>query len=421
MLVPALVAAASTMSVAVERPPGAMPGTRAPRLAVATAAGDVLISPDGGVSWHLAARCSMVRAATDPALDSPGAGLHGQLAIESLPEAEVEPGAPSELDEDPHHEDQTRAWSPGPGAPSTCGSPGATISMAWFQEALYVACPGEPLRRWHPETGLRPVITAPTTAGTTGPGAASGADASPAPGQEPSLRDVVAMTGGTALLWLAGSRNELWTLDAGARLTSIGAVPEPVRALARWQGTLVAAGATTVWQGPAPWQPIAPLRACALSASQERLWIAGPEGLTELATDQLRVRSMAPATGVAVHGQDVWLASGRGPLLHTTTTLAHLTAPAPPSDPGAAPGSAPLGTRAYQRAARRARWSRWLPRLVAQIQWTRARGRMAVDTHAPWREPLGAARTRGLTVLVLLSWTLDPDDATTTALQEGIP
>lgn len=415
MLVPTLVAAASVFSVVVEHLPGASDG-QPHRLAVTTTDGDVLISPDRGVSWHLAAHCSLARTAPGGELDLPRRGTQAE------PEPELPPGAEVELDPEPDQDEPPRdhggmhSWSREWVAPSTCEPSRPAVAIAWLEGALYVACPGEPLLRWHEETGVRPVMPA----SIVDPRAASGTDASTASAQISLLRDVAAMTG-DHVLWLASARGELWTLDAGMRLTWIATLPEPVLALARWQRALMAAGATALWQGSASWQAIAPLRACALSASGQGLWIAGPEGLAELAADELRVHAVAPLSGVAVHGQHIWLASGRGPLVHATTSLAHLVMSDPPALPGETLERAPLGDRESRDAPRRARWSRWLPRLVTQIRWTRARERAATNADAPWLEPHAARYTDGLTVLVLLSWSLDPNDTTITALEEGIP
>jgi hypothetical protein len=426
MLVPALFTSAVAVSVALgiqERPP---PATQSVWIAVVTADGNVQVSRDDGASPIVVARCAVppMPAEQDAAYpapapapeatadepdtnDDPFPDLASPAAPLATPSAAIDTGGTQHL-----------AGS----QRSACGLPSPPAQIAWRQDALYVACAHGPVYRWREDTGSWPVLFA----------ARADADAE-LPGPQAAPDRIVAMLGG-ADLRLADASRQLWLLqgdDEGA-LRQLGAVPEPVAALARWQGALVAAGATAVWRrssADASWEPLVTISACALSADRDSLWLAGPAGLVELTGQRVLVHALVPLTGIAVRDGDVWLASARGPLVHAPVATAvgvllsgasRLAGGTPGGDSGV--GAALIDGRWLRAASARARRARWLPEVMAQARWSRSRNGPGSTPAVPWPDdPRPGSHAGELALFLWLTWRLDPDDSAAAAAARSVP
>jgi hypothetical protein len=182
-----------------------------------------------------------------------------------------------------------------------------------------------------------------------------------------------------------------------------------VAALVEWQGALVAAGATAIWQrahAAAPWQPLLPLRACALSAAGATLWLAGPAGLAEITGDLVKVHAITPLTGLAVQDGIAWLASGHGPLARVA--LAATASAMPASIARITSDDRQAVSDDMLHALRiRARWARWLPDVAAQARWSRARDRRDIAPAAPESGGSAGARSGAFAMVIWLTWSLD--------------
>jgi hypothetical protein len=438
MLVPALFSSAVAVSVALGVPERSPPAGHSVWIAVVTSDGNVQVSRDDGAPAIGVARCPVppMRAEQDEAFYGPGPDGAGDepdagedpLLVDFtwLPSPAAPLAAPGiALDTGDTGEAQDRA---GP-ARSVCGLPGPPAQIAWRRDALYVACAVGPVYRWREDTGSWPVRLA-----------SRGAPDPDLPGPQAAPDRIVAMLGG-AELRLADASRQLWLLpqddendenseDDEDGLRHIGAVPEPVTALAEWQGALVAAGATAVWRRPdadAPWEPLVTIRACALSADRDSLWLAGPAGLVELTGQRVRVHALAPVTGIAVRDGDVWLASGRGPMLRApVATAASVLLAGASRLAGVAPGGAAAGVMhgSWLRGMRaRARRAHWLPEVVAQARWSRSHdgpGSTAITPIVPWPDQGPGSHAGELVLLLWLTWRLEVDHSAAAAAR-GVP
>lgn len=440
MFVPALFTSAVAVSIALGFPERSPPGRQAPWIAVLRSDGAVLVSRDGDASAVLVARCPALPGAAgedaawpalEPGPDSTGAAvrsgeepmLEDAFAEHSMAEPTSQPASSSSLD-DPFAEPPAPEPASQPasipaaaggaselagGLRSSCGAPQPPAAIGWSLDALYIACAAGPVYRWRENTGAWPVQLASR--------AEPQADAA---AQRSFTGRVTAILGG-AELRLADADLGLWRLDqARDELRPIGAVPEPVAALAEWQGALIAAGATAVWRSGADgaWEPLVPLVACALSASADALWLAGPAGLVELHGERVRVHALAPATGVAVHAGEIWLASGRGAVVR----VAQEAASALLADASRAPfgGFSGLASGAGVRGTgSRARLARWLPEVTAQARWRRSRTGTA--PLAPALDPGAGEHARELVLVIWLVWRLDPSDPAAEAAARSWP
>ncbi|HWN66759.1 MAG TPA: hypothetical protein VNM90_03915 [Haliangium sp.] len=395
-----------------------------------TSDGDVLVSRNGGLSAIAAARCPVPRrpaeqdaASPVPALASagsePGTGDDPFPELASPAASNMAPGLAPVIASDIDEPGETQPpASPGR---SACGLPQPPAQIAWNRDALYVACTAGPVYRWREDTGSWPVQLA------------SRHERDPALPRPQAVPDrIVALLGGDELQLVDASR-QLWLLEDDEReLRHAGAVPEPVAALAEWQGALIAAGASAVWRRPAAadsWEPLVTVRACALSADRDALWLAGPAGLVELTGPQVRVHAVVPLTGVAIREGDVWLASGRGPVVRAPLAAANamLTA-APRLTPAGDSAIDSVGVTAgamdgqsLRAALARARRARWLPELTARARWSRSLDSPASTSGAPWPEPRPGSHAGGLTLFVWLTWRLDSGDSTATVATGSLP
>jgi hypothetical protein len=425
MLVPALFTSAVAVSVALGSPERPPPASQSVWIAVVTGDGNVQVSRDDGASSIVVARCPVPpMPAEDPAYPAPGpdgAGDELDTSDEPLldlasPAASAAPGASPSAGVDTGGTGGTQRLAGS--ARSACGLPRPPAQIAWRQDALYVACADGPVYRWREDTGAWPVLLA------------SRADP---PGPHAAPDRIVAMLGG-ADLWLADASRQLWLLqgdDEGA-LRQLGAVPEPVAALAQWQGALVAAGATAVWRrsgADTSWEPLVTISACALSADRDSLWLAGPMGLVELAGQRVHVHALAPLAGMAVRDGDVWLATARGPMVRApvATAVGVLLAGASRLA-GVIPGDESSGVTAalmdgpWLRAARaRARRARWLPEVVAQARWSRSRNGPGSMAAAPWPDARPGSHAGELALLLWLTWRLDADDSAAVVAARSVP
>jgi hypothetical protein len=418
MFVHAWFTSAVAMSVAVGLSQRSPPG-QSLWVAAVMADGNVEVSRDGGASAVVVARCparvlpveqdtapSIVDPDPELAADDPDAAAGPLLDLPS-------PSATS-LDLDPGDIDASVLGDPGAApelagaARASCGSAPPPARIAWREDALYVACSAGPVYRWREETGSWPLQLAARAAQD---------DGLPAPMQ---VDRIVAMLGG-AKLRVVDASQRLWMAahdgDDG-ELQQIGTVPEPVSALAEWQGSLVAAGTTAVWRRSlardAPghaWEPLVTITACALSADRASLWLAGPAGLVELSGERVRVHALAPLTGIAVHDDEVWLASGRGPLVRAA--LAAAASDMLDGELRLAPASDVAGVaagHALRALSTRARRARWLPGVATRARWSRASEGPGTAAGASWREGLPGSHAGELVLFVWFTWTLDPED-----------
>lgn len=394
MLFPALLAAA--IAIAVEIPAHSQPGSHAARLAVVMDDGAVLVSRDHGDTGIVAVRCPVQPTSIQPITgalqaSSLGDGLdaeeHAQTADSPAPASMIASDA-VELSEQ----------APGSQA---CDQPRPAAQVAWFGDALYLACTGGSLYRWREDTGLWRVLPA---------AAPEGSPSRPLP-IVPAR--IVAMSAG-AQLWLVDGDNQLWASQDGERFQALGSLPEPALAVAEWNGTVIAAGATAVWQRAdtdGSWQPLLPMHACALATQGDAVWLAGPAGLAEMTRDHARVHIIEPLTGAAAHGGVIWLANGRGPVARArldAVASVRLASPGAP-EPDADPPSAAVAAGRLHRARVRARWARVLPHVTAQARWTRTRSQRAMLSEQPGPEPDAArseARFHDVAFLIWLTWSL---------------
>jgi hypothetical protein len=432
MLVPALFSSAVAVSVALGVPERAAPPGQSVWIAWITDDGNVLVSRDDGAPAMVVARCPVppMPAEQDAALYSPGPDSAGDepdasedplTSLASPTAPDMAPGAAPDMALDTG--DTAGEHRTGP-ARSACGLPAPPAQIAWRRDALYVACAAGPVYRWREDTGAWPVLLASRGEPDAG---LSGSQAAPA--------RIVAMLGG-AELRLADASRQLWLLPGGdeageagaAVLRHLGDVPEPVAALALWQGALVAAGATAVWRrsgADASWEPLVTISACALSADRDSLWLAGPTGLVELTGQGVRVHALAPVTGIAVRDGEVWLASGRGPLVRApvVTAASALLAGASRLAPGASAGvTGGVTGGEWLRAMRaRARRARWLPELVAQARWSRSRSGPGSTAVVPWPDQGPGSHAGELVLLLWLTWRLDADDSAAAAATRSVP
>jgi hypothetical protein len=428
MLVPALFSSAVAVSVALAVPERSVPAAQSVWIAAVTGDGNILVSRDDAPAI-VAARCPVPPMPAEQDAAPSGSGPDGAggdpdasedplMVLASLASPAAPMNAPGmALDTGDTSDTPDRA---GP-ARSACGLPGPPAQIAWRGDTLYVACAAGPVYRWREDTGSWPVLL--TSAGD--PADLPGARAIP---DRPDR--ITAMLGGADLL-LADAGQQLWFLpqndedhdeDGDGRLRHLGAVPEPVAALAEWQGALVAAGATMVWRRSgrdASWEPLVPIRACALSADRDSLWLAGPAGLVELTGRDVRVHALVPVAGVAVRAGEVWLASGRGPLVRApvATAASVLLAGASRLVPGASTGvMSGLVHDEWLRAVRaRARRARWLPEVVAQARWSRSRSGPGSTAAVPWAEQGPGSHAGELVLLLWLTWELDAGDSAAAA------
>lgn len=399
MIFPAILA--SAVALAVETPVRPEPGSSV-RLAIVMSDGEILVSRDPGETGIVAARCP-----ARPAIEDVS-GSHRTRDLADVPEPEdaSEPedalsvAAPAMASIAPAN-DAAEAHEQGLPGPRACDQPQPAAQVAWFNGALYLACTAGSLQRWREDTGLWPVLPAPP------------AEPESAPSQSPPTvpERIVAMSGG-ARLWLVDDAGALWVSPDGERFRTRGPVPEPAIAIAEASAAVVVAGATAVWQRAdtaADWQPVLAIRACALAAHDDGLWLAGPAGLVELTRDRARVHSIVPLTGAAARDGTLWLASGRGPVVRAPIDVVASVLAVPHDRTPADPATAVVAER-LQRASVRARWARLLPRVTAQARWTRMRSQRAMMSESPGTDP-NAARSRDVAFLLWLTWSLG-DSAT---------
>lgn len=394
MIFPAILA--SAVALAVELPVRPEPGSSV-RIAIVMSDGEVLVSRDPGETGIVAARCPARPAIEDVAGSRRTRDLDDAPEPEdaSEPEDALSVAAPVMASIAPAN-DAAEAHEHGlPGA-RACDQPRPAAQVAWFHGTLYLACTAGSLQRWREDTGLWPVRPAPPD----GP--------EDAPSQSPPTvpERIVAMSGG-ARLWLVDDAGALWVSHDGERFRTRGPVPEPAIAVAEASAAVLVAGATTVWQRAdtaADWQPVLAIRACALAAHGEVLWLAGPAGLVELTRDRARVHSIVPLTGAAARDGTLWLASGRGPVVRAPLD-AVASVLAGPRERTLENSAAAVAAERLQRASLRARWARLLPRVTAQARWTRTRSQRAMLSESPGADP-NAARSRDVAFLLWLTWNL---------------
>jgi hypothetical protein len=397
MLFPALLA--SAVAIAVEIPDRSEPGSHSARLAVVMDDGDVLVRRDHDDTGLVTVRC--------PVQPTNIQAIAGAPRIDSIQEV---------LDAEEH---ALSAASPAPSsiaaasdaADSSEQEPGShacdqlppAAQVAWFGGALYLACTSGSLYRWREDTGLWRVLPA-------------SAEPEGAPSRPPQIvpERIVAMSAG-ARLWIVDDGNELWASREGERFRALGPVPEPAIAVAEWNGTVIAAGATAVWQrtdADASWQPLLAMRACALAAHGDAVWLAGPAGLTEMTRDRALVHTVVSLTGAAARDGIIWLANGHGPLVRAPLDAVASVRLAEPRDPESdrEPVSAAVVAGRLHRARVRARWARLLPDVTAQVRWTRAYSQRAMLSESPWPDP-HAARSHDVAFLFWLTWSLGDSGA----------
>ena len=357
--------------------------------------GDVLVSRDRDDTGIVAVRCPVqptsIQAITGaPRID----GIEDALDAEEHELSAVSP-APSSIAAASDAAESSEQELPGSHA---CDQPQPAAQVAWFGGALYLACTGGSLFRWREDTGLWRVLPA-----------AVEPEGLPSRPLQTVPERIVALSAG-ARLWIVDDGNELWTSYDGERFRTLGPVPEPALAVAEWNGTVIAAGATAVWQrtdADASWQPLLPMRACALAAHGDAVWLAGPAGLAEMTRDRARVHTIVSLTGAAARDGIIWLANGHGPVVRApldAVASVRLAKPRHPQFDGS-PVSVTAAAGRLHRAHVRARWARMLPDVTAQVRWTRARSQHAMLSEPPWPEP-SAARSRDVAFLIWLTWSL---------------
>ncbi len=393
MLFPALLA--SAVAIAVEIPDRSEPGNPSTRLAVVMDDGDVLVSRDHGNTGIVAVRCPVQPTNTQavagaPRIDSIEDALDAEeheLSAASPTPSSI--AAASDAAESPEQELQ---------GSHACDQQRPAAQVAWFGGALYLACTSGSLYRWREDTGLRRVLPA-------------SAEPEGWPSRPPQIvpERIVAMSAG-ARLWLVDDGNWLWASRDGERFQTLGSVPEPAIAVAEWNGTVMAAGATAVWQrteADASWQPLLPMRACALAVHGDAIWLAGRAGLAEMTRDRARVHTIVSLTGAAARDGIIWLANGHGPVVRAPLDAVASVRLAGPRDPesDSDPVSAAVAAGRLHRARIRARWACVLPDVTAQVRWTRARSQRAMLSAPPWTEP-SAARSHDVVFLIWLTWSL---------------
>lgn len=426
MLVPAIFTSAVAVSVALGIPQRSPPLRQSIWIAVVTRDGDILASRDDGASAIVVARCPVLPMPAEQDSAPPGPAP-GQDRAGDEPDPSEDPfldvASPAASSLAPTISDigdtgEAQHLS-GP-ARSACGLRQPPAQIAWRQDALYVACAAGPVYRWREDTGSWPVQLAAQREPD---------DDLPGPPQAAPDR-IVAMLGG-AELRLADASQRLWLLkeDSESGLRLVGAVPEPVAALAEWQGALVVAGATAVWRrsgAEAPWEPLVTIGACALSADRDSLWLAGAAGLVELTGPRVRIHTLAPLTGIAIRDGDIWLASGRDPVARAplaavaSAMRAGAFRRAPEGDSSSAADGVTDGK--WLRAARaRARWARWLPAVVARARWSRSRNSPGPTSAGPWLDPQSGSNAGEIALVVWLTWRLDPGDSAATAAARSWP
>lgn len=385
MLVASIPAALAVVSIAVE-PPAQPARSEAPeRLAVVDTAGVIAVSRNHGATWTTVTRC---RGRPEPAV----------LSDDDADEDALDPGEGPPLS-DP--------WSA-----STLPRPPAHIT--WFAGALYFACADGPLHRWDADQGAARDV--PVDQG------------SPATIEEMPV--MLAALGSGKRLWAADRHGRLWVRGDHRTLVRAGTAPEPVIAIAELDGDVVIAGRSAIWRHDDAWHPVVTFRAHALAAAGHRLWLAGPDGLLTLEHDRVSTLDIAPLTGIAVSGDDLWLADGQAlrvrparpaPAATATRRPAHLTSrtgsrvdPSREPPPGQSPEQ-PITRTAAQAMRRRARWSRWLPRVVAEVSGS-YRSRLGETALAETADH-GAS----IAAWLRLSWSLDTSGRDLPTLQRSMP
>lgn len=390
---------ASAVAIAVEIPERSEPGSHPVRLAIVMSDGDVLVSRDHGETGIVAARCPARSASEDVS------STRRPQSLDDAPEAEehaLDVASPATSSIAPANDAAEAPEEELPG-PRACDQPQSAAQVAWFGGALYLACTRGSLHRWREDTGLWPVLPAPP------------AEPEDSPSQSPPTVPgrIVAMSAG-AQLQLVDDGGELWSSHDGERFRALGSVPEPAIAVAEGNAAVIVAGATAVWQradADADWQPVLAIRACALAAHGDALWLAGPAGLVEITRDRARVHTIVPLTGAAARDGTLWLASGRGPVVHAPLD-AIASVLAGPRDPASDDTvSAAVTVARLHRARVRARWARLLPRVTAQARWIRTRSQRAMLSESPELDPGAARSSRDVAFLIWLTWSLG-DSAT---------
>jgi hypothetical protein len=398
MLFPALLA--SAVAIAVEIPDRSEPGSKPARLAVVMDNGDVLVSRDHDDAGIVAVRCPVQATNVQAIAGGPWIGdIEDALDAEEHELSAASP-APSSITAASEVAESSEQELPGSHA---CDQPRPAAQVAWFGSALYLACSRGSLYRWREDTGLWRVLPAP-------------AEPEGAPSRPLQIvpERIVAMSAG-ARLWIVDGGNELWVSRDGERFRALGPVPEPAIAVAEWNGTVIAAGATAVWQrtdAHASWQPLLPMRACALAAHGDAVWLAGPAGLAEMTRDRARVHTIVSLTGAATADGIIWLANGHGPVVRAPLDAVASVRLARPRDPESDgdPVSATVAAGRLHRARMRARWARLLPDVTAQVRWTRAYSQRAMLSEPPRPDP-SAARSHDVAFLIWLTWSLGDSGA----------
>lgn len=370
------------------------------RIAVVTPDGTVAVSQDEGLTWTPIHQCT-----TD-----------GETEGETLALDEFSTG-PEWLSDSA---DPTTETSDGAGPP--CGDQALPAAITWHRDALYIACIDGPLAVW---TADRARSTRVVSA--------------------PSLRVIAlgAQSGPKARLLLGDADGALWSSRDGHRFEHLARVPgrlnsatgPPSMAITTFAEDIIVALPGAIWRLHGIWRPLLAVSACALASSPAShrwpatLWVAGPDGLLELidgdlsrdrtrGTPRVRVRSIAPATGVAWSAGQLIAVNGRQvTILHGSRVRDATGKPGPTS--GAADSvqtvthltrnpllyGLPLGARAevwFQRRIRalqrRRRWAQWLPDVSAGASVNRV-----------YRLDNAMQGRKQIEIWLWLSWTLSKD------------